>query len=259
MNKPNQAKVAPGLLHGAFDFVRTVVYALLIAGVVRSAAYEPFSIPSESMLPTLLVGDYLFVDKFTYGYSRHSLPFSMPLIPGPGRILEGVPERGDVVVFKTPRDNATDFIKRVIGLPGDRVQMRKGDLYLNGEPVKRERIEDFRLTDFLGNSANVAQYRETLPGGVAYRTLNLEDGGPNDDSGEFVVPAGHYFMMGDNRDNSQDSRIAILRGGVGFVPSENLVGRAEILFFSTDGTAKFWQVWRWFTATRTERLLQTVQ
>jgi signal peptidase I len=241
------------------EFVRTLVYAGLIAVTVRTVAYEPFSIPSESMLPTLLVGDYLFVSKTTYGYSRYSLPFSAPLIPGPGRLFEGAPQRGDVAVFKTPRDNSTDFIKRIIGLPGDRIQMRDGHLVLNGVAVMRERIEDFMLMDFIGNAVGVPQYLESLPGGVSYRTLNLEDGGPNDDTAEFSVPAGHYFMMGDNRDNSQDSRIPISQGGVGFVPAENLVGRADVLFYSTDGTARLWEFWRWPFAARYHRFFRTVQ
>jgi signal peptidase I len=246
-------------VQAAWEFVRTLIFAGLIAVAVRTVAYEPFSIPSESMLPTLLVGDYLFVSKATYGYSRHSLPFSVPLIRGPGRLFEGVPQRGDVAVFKTPRDNSTDFIKRIIGLPGDRIQMRDGRLNLNGIVVPRERIEDFMMTDFIGNTIGVPQYLESLPGGASYRTLNLEDGGPNDDTAEFVVPAGHYFMMGDNRDNSEDSRIAVNRGGVGFVPAENLVGRAEVLFFSTDGTARIWEFWRWPFAARYHRFFRTVQ
>jgi signal peptidase I len=242
-----------------WETIRTIVYAVLIALVIRTVAFEPFSIPSESMLPTLLVGDYLFVAKYEYGYSRHSFPFSMPVLAGEKRLFGAPAERGDVVVFKTPRDNSTDYIKRIIGLPGDRVQMRAGRLFINDAMVEREPMEDFLLEESYGSVARVRQYRETLPNGVSYRVLDLEPEGANDDTEVFVVPAGHYFLLGDNRDNSQDSRVPVARGGVGFVPAINLVGRAEILFFSTDGTAAFWQVWRWPFAIRYQRLFNWVQ
>lgn len=233
------------------DTVQTIVYAVAIAVVVRIFAFEPFNIPSSSMYPTLLVGDYLFVSKYSYGYSRHSFPWS--LAPIDGRVWEGVPERGDVVVFKEPQQNETDFIKRVIGLPGDRIQVIRGVLHINGEPVKRERIEDYAiLTDF-GSVQNVPQYVETLPNGVSHRILEIHgDTYSNDNTREIIVPAGHYFMMGDNRDNSSDSRV------IGTVPAENLVGRAEILFFSTDGTARLWQVWKWPFAIRYGRLFDAI-
>ena len=234
---------------GLGETVRTIVYAVLIAGVIRTLAFEPFNIPSESMLPTLLVGDYLFVSKYTYGYSRHSLPWSPLLFSG--RIAESPPERGDIAVFKLPRDDSTDYIKRIVGLPGDRIQMTDGRLYLNGEPVARTRIEDFAYKDGFGNVYMVPQYEETLPNGVVYRTLDLLRSSDQDDTGEYAVPPGHYFAMGDNRDNSLDSRVA---AAVGLVPAENLVGRAEILFFSTDGSARFWEVWKWPFAVRYERL-----
>ncbi len=230
------------------ETVKTIVYAVLIAVVIRSFAFEPFNIPSESMLPTLMVGDYLFVSKYAYGYSRHSLPFSLPLIKG--RIFAQPVERGDIVVFKLPADNRTDYIKRIVGLPGDRLQMIDGVLYINGQPVKRVRVEDFVYRDRFGNLRRYAQYRETLPNGVSYMTLDMGPR-PVDNTGVFVVPAGHYFAMGDNRDNSADSRVA--NSGVGYIPAENLVGRAEILFFSTDGTAAKWQFWRWIPAARFER------
>ena len=228
---------------------RTIVYAVLIAMVIRTFAYEPFNIPSESMLPTLKVGDYLFVSKFSYGYSRHSIPFSPPLFEE--RIFGRQPERGDVIVFKLPRDNKTDYIKRLIGLPGDRIQMRKGVLYINSQPVPRAPIEDY--VDDYGNG--IRQYRETLPNGVSYETLDRDPRGANDDTRVYEVPDGHYFMMGDNRDNSQDSRIT---SAVGFVPAENLVGRAEILFFSHDGSASFWQFWKWPSAIRFRRFFNLV-
>lgn len=223
------------------EIVKTVVYAVLIAVGIRTVAYEPFNIPSESMLPTLLVGDYLFVSKWSYGYSRHSMPFSPPLFSG--RILESEVDRGDVAVFKLPRDNSTDYIKRIVGLPGDRIQVRGGQLFINGEPVRRERVDDFKRRDWRGNVESIPQYRETLPNGVQHYTLDMRQGSDTDDTPVFTVPPGHYFAMGDNRDNSVDSRVP--GGGVGFVPAENLVGRADILFFSKPDEAPIWEVWNW--------------
>ncbi len=238
---------------GVGETVRTVIYAVLIAVVIRTVAYEPFNIPSESMLPTLLVGDYLFVSKFSLGYSRHSLPFSLPLFRG--RVFERPPKRGDVVVFKLPRDNSTDFIKRVVGLPGDRVQLIDGVLHINDEPVRRERINDFVVQDDAGNVHRVPQYLETMPNGTSYRTLDLVDNGRSDNTRVFTVRPGHFFMMGDNRDNSLDSRFS---SGVGQVPAVNLVGRAEFLFFSTDGGARWWEFWNWPNATRFTRMFRGV-
>jgi len=235
-------------------FISTIVYALLIALVIRTVAYEPFNIPSESMLPTLLVGDYIFVSKFSYGYSRHSILFSPNL--GSGRIFESSPERGDVAVFKLPRDNKTDYIKRIIGLPGDRIQMRRGVLYINGEAVRRERVEDFRHVDPSGRNLNVPRYRETLPNGVSYEVLDLLESADVDNTGIYTVPAGHYFAMGDNRDNSIDSRV--VGGGVGYIPAENLVGRAEFLFFSTDYSAALWEIWAWPQSIRFNRIFRTI-
>jgi signal peptidase I len=238
---------------GIVDTVKTVLYAIVIALVVRTVAYEPFNIPSGSMVPTLLVGDYLFVSKFSYGYSRYSLPFGLPLIPG--RILFQQPERGDVVVFKLPKDNSTDYIKRVIGLPGDRIQVRNGLLYVNDVPVKRERIEDYISREGT-NPFRAAQYIETLPNGQKHRIVELSDSAPYDNTPVFEVPPGHYFMMGDNRDNSLDSRAP--EGGVGYVPVENLVGRAEFIFFSTDGAARLWELWKWPFTIRYDRLLDGI-
>ncbi len=235
------------------ETLKTVVYAVLIALGIRTIAFEPFNIPSESMLPTLLVGDYLFVSKYSYGYSRHSIPLSPPLFEG--RVLSRPPERGDVAVFKLPRDNKTDYIKRIVGLPGDRLQMLGGVLYINDEAVKRERVADFLYRDRMGNPYRIPRYRETLPNGVSYDTLDLIKNGEHDNTKVYAVPPGHYFAMGDNRDNSLDSRV---KTGVGMVPAENLVGRAEILFFSTDGRARLWEFWKWPMATRFSRVFQFV-
>ena len=240
---------------GFYGFISTIFYALVIALVIRTVAYEPFNIPSESMLPTLLVGDYIFVSKFSYGYSRHSVIFSPPL--GKGRIFESRPARGDVAVFKLPRDNDTDYIKRIIGLPGDRIQMRRGVLYLNGEAVMRERIDDYDYVDQAGRHYAVPQYRERLPSGVEYNTFDLQEGGETDDTKVFTVPPEHYFAMGDNRDNSIDSRV--MHGGVGFIPAENLVGRDEFLFFSTDYSAALWELWKWPQAIRFSRIFRPIE
>lgn len=233
---------------GVLETVRTVIYAVLIAMVVRTFAYEPFNIPSKSMVPTLLVGDYLFVSKLSYGYSRFSLPFGLPLFDG--RIFAAEPERGDVIVFKLPSDDKTDYIKRLVGLPGDTVQVVAGVLHINGEPVERRRIEDYVDPD---SGRSYLQYLETLPNGTSHRILEESDHGALDNTPPYRVPEGHYFMMGDNRDNSLDSRAS-----VGFVPAENLIGRADILFFSTDGSARLWEVWKWPAATRFSRIFDTV-
>ena len=237
---------------GFGETIRTVVYAVLIALVIRTFAYEPFNIPSESMLPTLLVGDYLFVSKYSYGYSRYSLPWGLPLFGG--RIFQSEPRRGDVAVFKLPSDNSTDYIKRIVGLPGDRLQMRQGRLYINNEPVSKDRADDF-IYERHGQKFRVPQFREKLPGGPLHETLDFIASGEHDTTQEFVVPAGHYFAMGDNRDNSLDSRAT---NGVGMVPAQNLVGRAEFLFFSTDGSARIWEFWRWPLAIRFDRLFKEV-
>ena len=236
---------------GVGETVSTVIYTLLIALVIRTFLFEPFNIPSGSMIPTLLVGDYLFVSKYSYGYSRHSVPFSV--IPFTGRVFMSEPERGDVIVFKLPSDNKTDYIKRLIGLPGDTVRMQDGRLFINGQLIERTKSEDYVYRDTDGNVRRPTLYKEALPGGVVHDILEEGDNRRLDNTREFVVPPGHYFMMGDNRDNSVDSR-----ADVGFVPAENLVGRAEFLFFSTDGSASIWEVWKWPFAIRFSRIFNGI-
>ena len=240
---------------GWLETIRTVVYAVAIALVIRTFAFEPFNIPSGSMIPTLLVGDYLFVSKYSYGYSKHSFPFS--LAPISGRVFASAPKRGDVAVFKLPADNKTDYIKRIVGLPGDRIQMKKSLLYVNGTRVPRKPIKGFEGTTSFGQTRRVPQYVETLPGGKQYLIIEEQgDFGPLDETREFTVPEGQFFAMGDNRDNSADSRV---QAQVGMVPFENLVGRAEFLFFSTDGSARLWEVWKWPFAIRYGRLFNGIQ
>lgn len=236
------------------ETLRTIIYAVLIALFVRTVAYEPFNIPSGSMIPTLLVGDYLFVSKFSYGYSRYSLPFGLPLFSG--RVLADTPKRGDVAVFKLPADNSTDYIKRVIGLPGDRIQMIDGILHINGKAIERHRIEDYVLHSQFGTVQRVPQFVETLPNGRSYRIIEADHNmGSMDNTREYQVPEGHFFMMGDNRDNSLDSRAT---DHVGFVPFVNYVGRAEILFFSTDQSARIWEIWKWPFAIRYARIFRGI-
>ena len=223
---------------GLWETVKTVIYAILIALVIRTFAFEPFNIPSGSMIPSLLVGDYLFVSKYSYGYSRHSLPFSLPLIPG--RVFSSEPKRGDVAVFKLPKDNETDYIKRIMGLPGDRIQVRAGRVYINDQLVDRRAVGPYPTRGRLGSIIRSPQYVETLPNGVEHRIL--EKGGDQfefDNTRVFTVPEGHIFGMGDNRDDSLDSRS--LRD-VGYIPMENLVGRAEFIFFSYDPDGNSWPI-----------------
>ena len=240
-----------------YESIKTIIYALLIALFVRTLAFEPFNIPSGSMMPTLKVGDYLFVSKFSYGYSKHSLPLSLPVIPG--RILFSEPERGDVVVFKLPSDNRTDYIKRIIGLPGDKIQMRNGRLHINGKVVSRKRteIKGGECSDKKQQSqqCSISRYIETLPNGKQHAIFEITDQEALDNTGVFSVPKGHYFAMGDNRDNSQDSRV---RPAVGFIPKVNLVGKANILFFSVNDSARWWEIWKWPSAIRARRLFKVI-
>jgi signal peptidase I len=238
---------------GIGEFIRLLIHAGIIALVIRTFLFQPFNIPSGSMKATLLVGDYLFVSKYSYGYSQFSFPLSPPLFSG--RIFGSQPERGDIVVFRLPADTSTDYIKRVIGLPGDRIQMVDGVLHINGQPTRRERIEDYIDTDEGRRTARVRRWRETLPNGVSYTTLDLPYNLQSDNTEVFNVPADHYFMMGDNRHNSTDSRFP----QVGTVPFENIVGRAQIIFFSVLEGERAWEIWRWPWTVRWSRLLSIVR
>jgi signal peptidase I len=240
---------------GLWETIKVIVQALLIAVVVRTVLFQPFNIPSGSLIPTLLIGDYLFVSKYSYGYSKHSIPFSPGIFSG--RIFGAEPKRGEIAVFKLPKDNSTDYIKRVIGLPGDKIQVIGGVLHINGQPVQRERVEDYKTTDLYGRTVSVPQYKETLPGGVSHFVIERDaDRGYWDNTNVYTVQPGHFFMMGDNRDNSTDSRD---EASVGQVPFENLVGRAEIIFFSIDESASLWRPWEWPQKIRWNRLFERIQ
>ncbi|PCI51568.1 MAG: signal peptidase I [Alphaproteobacteria bacterium] len=230
-----------------------LIWALLIALVFRTFLYQPFKIPSKSMMDNLLVGDYLLVSKMAYGYSHHSFPFSPKLFSG--RIFESPVERGDVVVFRLPREPDIYYIKRIVGLPGDTIQMKKSRLYLNGTIVERKHVDDFRIINEYGREEIYPKYQETLPGGKSYMTLDNGwfPGGYSDDTDVFLVPKGHYFAMGDNRDHSKDSRWKKSEG-VGYVPFENIVGRAEVIWVSFDDNARLWEFWKWFPKQRRDRM-----
>jgi signal peptidase I len=235
---------------GLLDNVKTIVYAGLIAVVIRTFLFEPFNIPSGSMIPTLLVGDYLFVEKYSYGYSHYSLPFAPDLFDG--RIFGSAPRRGDVMVFKYPRDTSVDYIKRVIGLPGDTVQVTEGRLFINNKEVERAPQGDFQVDDE-GVHMALRRYQEDLPGGVRHDILKATELGDANNTQVYTVPPGELFVMGDNRDNSADSRFW------GFVPMENLVGKAEIIFFSIDPRAPWWEVWMWPFEIRWGRIGHLIQ
>jgi signal peptidase I len=250
----NIFKTPPGLkpakkAENLNETIRTIVYAVLIALVIRTFTWQPYNIPSGSMIPTFLVGYYLFASKYAYGFSEFSFPVDLPIFSG--RILdEHKPERGDVVIFKLPKDNSTDYIKRIIGLPGDKIQVMHGQLYLNGQPVPREAMPDY--VDYSGTHR---RFMETLPNGVKHQILQDGDEGFLDNTQLYIVPADHYFCMGDNRTNSQDSRVL---GEVGYVPYINLEAKAGLIFFSLDERAHFWEIWKWPEDLRISRIFNSV-
>jgi len=240
---------------GLWETVKVILQALLIAVVVRTVLFQPFNIPSGSLIPTLLIGDYLFVSKYAYGYSRYSIPFGPPVFSG--RIFGSQPKRGDIAVFKLPKDNSTDYIKRVVGLPGDKIQVIGGVLHINGKPIQRERVDDYKTTDLYGRTVAVPRYKETFPEGTSHYVIERDgDRGYWDNTEVYTVQPNHYFMMGDNRDNSTDSRD---EANVGQVPAENLVGRAEIIFFSIDEDASLWRPWEWPSHIRWNRMFERIR
>ncbi|MFJ6327765.1 MULTISPECIES: signal peptidase I [unclassified Rhizobium] len=240
------------------ETIKTILQSLLIALVIRTVLFQPFNIPSGSLMPTLFVGDYVVVSKFSYGWSRFSVPFISDYLPT-GRLWSFAPSRGDVAVFKLPSDASTDLIKRVIGLPGDRIQMKGGRLFINGIMAPREADGTFPTKDASGQVFSAPRYIETLPNGVKHDVIEVDgDAGEYDNTPEFVVPSGQYFMMGDNRDNSNDSRI------IGSVPFENFLGKAQIIYFSigsdpNDTSASALKVWEWSSAIRLERFLKLIR
>ncbi len=233
------------------------IVAIFLALLIRSFAFEPYNIPSGSMFPTLLVGDHLFISKYAYGYSRHSFPFSLPLIPK-GRVMYKEPKLGDVVVFRvTPEimpslSSSVDYIKRIVGLPGDTVQMKKGRLYINGQMVPRNYVKKEEV-EINGEKVLYTLYEEILPGGRTHMIYEIDDVMTSDDTPLFEIPEGYFFAMGDNRDNSYDSRF------FGLVPLTHLEGRAEFIFYSNNGNGWFFQFWGWNKFVRTERLLNKIK
>ncbi|PPR46495.1 MAG: Signal peptidase I [Alphaproteobacteria bacterium MarineAlpha5_Bin9] len=231
---------------------KSISLAIIIAIIIRSFLFEPFNIPSGSMKPNLLVGDFIFVTKWNYGYSKHSLPFSLPLIPK--KIFTNYPDKGEIVIFKTPSDNRTDYIKRVIGLPGDKIQIIEGTIYLNNEPILRTKINDFIDIDNLGIKKRIRQYEEKIDNHI-FKSIDLTDSGLVDNTSIFTVPDKHIFVMGDNRDNSQDSRFI---RNVGYIPIENLTGKAQIIFFSLENS-RFFQFWKWPSSIRFNRIFKKIK
>ena len=238
---------------GIWEFFKTIVTAVFIAVIIRTFAYEPFNIPSGSMKPTLLEGDYLFVSKYTYGFSRHSFPMSFPKYSG--RIFGEYPKRGDVAVFKFTKNTKIDYIKRIIGLPGDKIQMRNGILYINNKEIDRKANGLWSAKDRNNIMYTYERYTENLSDDIFYEVLDASPNGMLDNTDVYTVPNGHLFAMGDNRDQSSDSRIL---SQLGFIPFENLVGKAQIIFYSRDRSEPLWKLWLWPSSIRVERLLKSI-
>lgn len=249
----NQSENQAPVTKHEMGFFKTLIFALILAGIVRSLFFEPFHIPSSSMKPGLLIGDYIFVSKYSYGYSRYSFPFGFKIKFFEGRVWQSAPKRGDVVVFRFPKNTAVSYIKRVIGLPGDRVQVRDGVVYINDQRVEKKFYGIFSDEE-RGAKVEINQFLEILPEGRPVKTLDQSSYMPQDNTGIYEVPSGHYFLMGDNRDNSQDSRFL---DEVGFVPEENLIGRARIIFFSA--SKPVWQIWNWIDSIRTDRIFKKIE
>jgi signal peptidase I len=255
--KPQPAeKKGSGAANEFIEIVKTVVYALLIALFLRVVFFQPFTIPSASMEPNLYEGDYIIISKWNYGYSHHSIPFSPPLFKG--RILPHEPHRGDIIVFKFPSDIHKDYVKRLIGLPGDRIQMKQGMLYLNDKPVARMPAGSVKALVPPGFTAEVPTYRETIDG----KSFLTQDFGPDaqyDNTDVYIVPDGYYFMMGDNRDNSSDSRVPPAADGVGYVPAENVEGKAQIILLSWKPEASIFKPWTWILDARPSRFFKLLK
>jgi len=232
--------------------IKSIFLAIFIALLIRSFIAEPFNIPSGSMKPNLLVGDFIFVSKWSYGYSRHSLPFSLPIIPN--KIFSKIPNRGDIVVFKTPQDNRTDYIKRVIGLPGDKIKIINGTILINDNLIIKKKVEDFIDINKEGNTKRIRKYIEYFFNNEV-EIIDITDNGIVDNTPLFTVPEDHFFVMGDNRDNSQDSRFMNV---VGYIPVENLVGKARFIFFSLENS-RFFEIWKWPRAIRFNRLMMIIK
>ena len=239
--------------NGFFEFFKTIFYAVFIAIIFRSLLFEPYNIPSGSMLPNLLIGDYLFVSKFSYGYSRYSFPFGIVPLPK-NRVFSAKPKRGDVAVFKLPSNTSINYIKRVIGLPGDTIQMKKGHLFINQNLIMQKEDGSYKHIYKKSFEQNFDKYKELLENGKVYSILNISDFQTLDNTKEFIVPENKYFVMGDNRDNSLDSRA----NGGWFVPLENFVGKGNFIFFSISGDTRFWEFWRWPSNIRYSRIFTKI-